>query len=125
MTAFATLTLNDGSADRAFLAKTLVGNLATWRYGAGTYFNADHQVTMSFSLPKVGGSVVRMKQKIVVPVMDPVDASLKVADIVCNIDVLMPVKATSAQRTVAYNYIKNLLANAVSSDGVVNQQGIF
>lgn len=125
MTAFATLTLNDGFADRAFLAKTLVGNLATWRYSAGSYFNADHQITMSFSLPKVGGSVVRMKQKIVVPIMDPLVESSKVADIVCNIDILMPVKASTAARTVAYNYIKNLLAHTVSSDGVVNQQGIF
>lgn len=125
MTAFATLTLNDGTADRAFLAKTLVGNLATWRYGAGTYFNADHQITMSFSLPKPGGQVVRVKQKVVVPVMDPLVESSKIADIVCNIDILMPVKATAAARTIAYNYVKNLLANAVTSDGVVNQQGIF
>lgn len=127
MSAFATLTLLDSAAANvAFNPVTIdPSGVAVWKT-ADSVYDAKSTVSMSVSHPKTNGSqVVRVKQKVVLPIMDSVDASLKLADAIVNIDIVLPKRASETNRLDVLKYAEKLLANAITVDAVQNLQGIY
>ena len=126
MSAFALLTLqNNAAANVDFTPVSIDSNgVATWKTGDSVY-DAKSTVTMSVTHPKNGSDVVRMKQKVVLPVMDSVDTTLKVADCIVNIDVVLPKRASETNRLDLRKYAEKLIANAISTDAFQKLQGIY
>lgn len=126
MSAFANITLADSaSANVVFTPQSNdASGVATW-LDNNSVLDAKRKLTMSVTLPKNGSSVVRIKQKVVVPIMDTVNTSLKVGEIIANIDVVIPKLASQTQRLDARAFAKNLLADAVSTAAFTNLESIY
>lgn len=127
MSAFATLTLQNNAAANVSFAPTTIdqAGVAKWLSNE-TVFDGKKAVTMSMSYPKNGGSsVVRIKQKVNVPIMDTVDTSLKVADAYVNIEFVLPKQASETVRLDLRKYADTLLQNAVTTAAVQNFEGIY
>lgn len=126
MTAFAVLTLkNNATTDVAFQPQGIDSSgVAKW-LGAGTVFDARYAVTMSVALPKNGSSVVRIKQKVTIPVMDTVDTTVKVGDAYANIELVLPKLASATQILDLRAFCANLVNNAVTTAAVTNFEAIY
>lgn len=124
MSAFATLTINDGTAGVAFVPTSLVNNLALWRYNSGIIYETAYMVTMSVSLPSAKSKVARVKQKVVIPVFDPI-TDAKTGELVCNIEFILPRDSQNADRVKLRNFAKNLIADAVTTAAVDTFAGIY
>jgi hypothetical protein len=72
-----------------------------------------------------GSSAVRVKQKVVVPIMDTVDTTKKLGEIIANVELVLPKITTSAQRIVARNLVRSLVANAVTVAATENFEAVF
>lgn len=124
MPAFAAITLNDGTADIIFTPRTIDGNgVAKWETSA-SYIGTRTVVTSSVT-NAAKSRVVRVKQKVVVPIADPVDASAISGEIVVNIDVVMPKNCSSTYRTNARNFLKNLAASAVTIAAIQDAEHVY
>jgi hypothetical protein len=124
MSAFATLTISNGTTNDSFVPSTLSNNLAIWRKSASVY-DAQAQLSNLYTGPKVGSSVVRVKQKVVIPKMDTVDATKKVSEFVCNIEFIMPKNSTDTERDLLRNYVISMVSNAITTGCVNNLQGVY
>lgn len=126
MSAFAALTLQNNAA-----ANVVFNPAGIDSQGVATYLTSDSvydarkKITMSVQLPKNNSSVVRIKQKVVVPVMDTVDATKKVGEIIVNIDAAISKLASETLRLDARKYADTLLANAVSTAAFQNFESIY
>lgn len=127
MTAFAALSLNNNAAvAQSFSAQSIDSNgVARWLTTSEAIYDARRAVTMSVTLPKAGSNVIRIKQKVVLPIMDTVDTTKKVAEAYVTIDVVIPKQATDTQRLDLRAYSKDLLANAVSTAAFTNLEAIY
>lgn len=115
MSAFANVTLlNNAAANVVFAPQSLDGGVATW-LTSDSVFDAKKKLTMSVSLPKNGGQVSRVKQKIVIPIMDPVDTTLKVAELYANLEFVIPKQASETQRLDLRKHCSTLVDNAIST----------
>lgn len=124
MPAFAALSLSDGTAARTFDTSYRRDNLAGWRFVTGV-FDANHTVTASVSLPGVNGKVSRVKHRVTVPIMDSVDVSVKLGEMVANVEFILPKMSSVAQRTVLLSYVNALLATSMAADNVIGLEGTF
>lgn len=125
MSAFASLSLNNNAAAAVvFTPASLSENIATW-FDDNAVFDAKRRVTMSVTLPKNGSQVVRVKQKVVIPIMDAVDTSLKVGEVYANVEFVIPKRASQTQRLDLRAFVQNLVANAVSTAAIDTAQGIY
>lgn len=117
MTAFASLTLvNNAAANVVFAPQSIDANgVATWLTSDSIY-DAKQKVTMSLSLPKNGSSVARLKQRIMIPIMDTVDTTKKIAEAYADVTVVIPKQASETQRLDLRKFVEKLTANAVSTD---------
>jgi hypothetical protein len=126
MTAFAALTLpNNAAVDQTF---TPVGidpqGVAKW-LGSETILDGKKSVTMSVALPKNGSTVVRVKQRVTIPVMDAVDTTKKIAEAYADVVMVLPKQATETNRLDLRRYTEKLLENAVSTAAVTNFEAIY
>lgn len=126
MSAFADLVLqNNAAANVTFSPNGIDSNSVATYLTSDAVFDAKSKVTMSVALPKAGSSVARIKQKIVIPIMSTVDTTLKLADLIVNIDAVVPKVATETNRLDARKYAEKLLGHAVSTDAFQKLQGIY
>lgn len=126
MSAFAALTLqNNAAANVTFNPQSLDSSGVATYITSDSVFDARKKVTMSVALPKNGSSVIRIKQKVVVPVMDAVDATLKVGEAYCNIEAVIPKQASETVRLDLRKYADTLLQNAVSTAAFQNLEAIY
>lgn len=115
MPAFAALTLKNNAATDVVFSPSNIQNGITRYTTQDSVYDARSVITTSVTLPKTGGQVARLKQKIVIPVMDAVDATKKIGECFANIDVVFPKQASETQRLNLRAYVKNLTADAVST----------
>jgi hypothetical protein len=126
MTAFAALSLaNNAAAAQSFTPAVIdsVG-VAKW-LGTETILDGKKSVTMSVALPKNGSNVVRMRQRVAIPIMDAVDTTKKIAEAYADITVVLPKQATLTNRLDLRAYAKNLLADAVSTAAFTDFEAIY
>lgn len=121
MTAFAALSLqNNAAVAQTFNPVAIDSNgVAKW-FGTETVLDGKKSVTMSVSLPKNGSNVVRVKQKVSVPVMDTVDVTKKITDAYANIEFVFPKQASETVRLDIRKYVDQLVLHAVTTAAVQN-----
>jgi hypothetical protein len=127
MTQFQTLTVKDSlAADVNFNATVInyVNGVATWRT-TGTNFDTSAAITFSMSLPTAKSTRTRIKEKVVIPVVNVLDATKKDDEIIVNIEFIIPKSATLLQRQNARAFASNLLAGAVTSNATDNLAGVY
>lgn len=126
MPAFASLTLkNNAAVDVVFTPQSQDADGVATFLSSETILDAKKKVTLSTSLPKNGSVIARIKQKIIVPVMDTVDPSKKVGEAYVNIDFVFPKIASETIRLDLRKYADTLLTNAVTTAMVQNLEGIY
>lgn len=126
MSAFASLALksdNAGSVTETLTPRMKEGGLATWRK-SGAVYDADLVATMAVSTSNAS-AVVRVRQKVVVPVMDAVDTTKKIGDVIVNVEFVLPKKSTVAQRTTARNLARTMVADAVTIAATESFENIY
>jgi hypothetical protein len=126
MTAFAALTLpNNAAVDQTF---NPVGidpqGVAKW-LGTETILDGKKSVTMSVALPKNGSTVVRIKQRVTIPVMDAVDTTKKIAEAYADVVIVLPKQATATNRLDLRRFTEKLLENAVTTAAVSDFESIY
>lgn len=125
MTAFAVLSLaNNAAAAQSFTPANISDGVAKWM-GTETILDGKKSVTMSVTHPKNGSNVVRVRQRVAIPIMDAVNTSLKVAEAYADITIVLPKQATLTNRLDLRAYTQNLLANAVSTAAFTDFEAIY
>lgn len=126
MSAFAAVTLQNNAAANVVFNPASIDSagVAKWMT-ADSVFDAKKLLTMSVTLPKNGSTVTRIKQKVTVPIMDTVDANLKVADAYVTIEAVLPKLASETIRLDLRKYADTLLQNAISTAGYQNLESIY
>lgn len=126
MSAFAALSLlNEAAVAQTFNPCNIdSAGVAKW-LGTETLLDAKKVVTMSVSLPKNGSSVVRVKQRVLVPIMDTVDTTKKIGEAYANVELVIPKFASSTVRLDVRKYADQLLINAVTTASISNFESIY
>lgn len=126
MSAFATLTLqNNAAANVVFAPSSIDSNgVASW-FVTNSVYDARWKATMALSLPKNGGTVARLKQRIVIPVMDTVDATKKIGEGYVNIEFVLPKQMSSTNRLDLRKLADTMITNAVTTAGVTDLESIY
>lgn len=126
MTAFAALTLqNNAAANVTFNPQSIDSSgVATW-FTSDSVFDAKKKVTMSVSTPKGNGTVSRIKQRVMVPIMDTVDTTKKIGEAYVNIEAVIPKVTSDIIRLDLRKYADTLLTNAVSTAAFQNLEAIY
>lgn len=116
MPALAAITLkNAANADVVFTPTSLDSSGVATLRTADAVFQQRSTATISVSTPKAGSSVVRAKLRIVVPTMDAVDPTKKLAETLVNCDIVLPVNSGLTDRKNAKAYAISLLSSAFST----------
>jgi len=126
MSAFGTLTLqNNAAANVVFNPASIDSNgVANW-YVTNSIFDARWKATMQVTLPKNGSQVARVKQRVVMPIMDTVDTTKKVGEAYAMVEFVLPKQATETNRLDLRKLIDTLLQNAVTTAAVQNLESIY
>lgn len=124
MTAFAALVLNDNAAVATTFGPAGIDSsgVAKWM-GNQAVFDGKKTVTMSVTHPKSTGSVVRIKQKVTIPILDAQNA--KVGESSVNVEFVISKLASNTDRLDLRAFGQNLLANAVTTAAVTNFESIY
>lgn len=116
MPAFADVTLkNFAQANVVFKSQSINGEgVARWQTDDAV-FDAKKVLTQQLTLPKNGSTVVRCKQKVVIPVMNTVDTSKKDAEVIVNIEYVWPKSCTSTHRLDSREFAVTLAQNTITA----------
>ena len=144
MTAIAALTLADGQAtpvNKTFSPVTIdSAGVAKWADRSGGIAIGFNTVSMRLRTPVTSGRissadrVYRLNLKVVTPVLEVTSASTgtgiqpaptKAYEPYANIELVLPERSTLQQRKDLLAYAKNLLSNAVVTQGVENFEQIY
>nr|URG16502.1 MAG: coat protein [Leviviridae sp.] len=127
MSAFANITLGDRTPTNVVFGPAGIDSsgVAKFLVAADASYDAKRSLTMSVALPKNGSNVVRVKQKVMIPIMDAVDSSLKVAEAYVTMEAVIPKQASLAQRQDLKAFAKNFLLDAVTTAAYENFEAIY
>lgn len=128
MTAFAAITLDDGAgtpAPHTFDPSAIDQNGVARLYEAGDVFDGRLAISLGVKLPKNGSNVARITAKVVIPVMDSEDTTLKIGEIIGSVEFVLPKQATLGQRQDVLAYTANFLADASVVAAVENLESIY
>lgn len=126
MTAFAALTLkNNAGTDVVFNPLTIdQTGVASWAT-SDARFDAKSIVTVSTKTPSARQPKARIKLKVTVPVMDAIDTTKKIDEIIATCEIAIPKNSDSTLRANARKHIETLLAHAVSTTFVTSFEGVY
>lgn len=126
MTAFANVVLTDSaSANRTFVPASIDQNgVARW-FETASVLDARLGVSLSTRLPTKGGNVARVTGKLVIPVMDTVDTSLKVGEIIGTFEFVIPKRATTTQKHDARSLMYAFIGDANVLAAVRDQLSVY
>lgn len=126
MSAFAALTLqNNAAANVVFNPQSIDSDGVATYLTSDAIFDSKKKVTMSVALPKGGSSVARIKQRVMIPIMDTVDTNKKVAEAYVTIEAVIPKLASETARLDLRKLADTLLANAVSTAAYQSLEAIY
>lgn len=126
MSAFASLSLTNAAAVAVVFNPASIDSsgVARWLTSDAIY-DSKKAATMLVTYPKNGGQVCRIKQKIVIPIMDAVDASKKVSEAYVNIEAVIPKNASETTRMDLRKFADSFLMHAVATAAYQNLEGIY
>lgn len=126
MSAFATLTLQNNAAANVVLTPNSIDSqgVATWM-GTAAVLDARPRATLSVRNPKGGSSVARVSGKVVVPVMDAIDPSKKIGEVLGSFEFVLPKQATETQRLDVRKMVDTMITNAVVTAAVQNIESVY
>lgn len=138
MAAIAALTLADGAAtpvNHTFSPVKVDSNgVAKWHDKSGGIALGYPIVTLSVREPTKGSRAFKVQGKVVLPVLEVTSPSTatgiqpaptKAYDVMCNVEIVLPERASLQERKDAFAYLKNFLANAVFTSAVNDLEGAF
>nr|QDH89852.1 MAG: hypothetical protein H4BulkL22317e12091_000002 [Leviviridae sp.] len=128
MTAFAAITLDDAASAAAVFSPSTIdpnGVAKLFENVSGQVFDSRRAISLGVKLPKNGGNVARVTAKVVVPVMDPNDSSIKIGEVIANCEFVLPKTATDTQRADALAFMANFLADASVVAAVGSLESIY
>lgn len=126
MPAFAAVSLPKADLTAVAFTPSSINSQGVATYLTGdAIFDAKSRLTMSVTLPKNNGSVVRVKQKVVIPIMDTVDTTLKVGEAYASIDIVLPKTSSLVVRKDLQSYVEALIADAVTTAAVENFEAAY
>lgn len=125
MSAFANLTGKDwdgditGATNAVTYTPTQIdqNGVAIWTK-EGAVYDANQRISLSVKRPTKGSQVIRVQLKLVHPVMDAVDTTLKIGECLINVEAVFPKRSTAAQREKAWGnlvFIMNEEAQVASA----------
>lgn len=119
MPAFASMTLkNNANVDVIFTPGSITSDgIARW-YAPGSVLDARPLATLRVQNPPKGSNVARVSGKVVVPIMDSVDTTLKVAEVLGTFEFVLPKQATETQRLDIRKLVDTMTQNAFITAGV-------
>lgn len=126
MAAFATLTLqNNAAANVTFTPSKIDQNGVAVYFASASILDARMSASLGVKTPSGGSSVARVTGKVVVPVMDVVDTSLKVGECIGTFELVLPKKATETQRLDTRKLLDTLLQNAVTTAAAQYLESVY
>lgn len=126
MAAFATLTLtNNAAANVVFAPSKIDANGVATYYSTASVIDARPSASLAVRVPSKTSNVARVTGKIVVPVMDVVNTSLKIAECIGSFELVLPKVATETQRLDARKLLDTLLQNAISTSAVQYLESVY
>jgi len=127
MSQFTTLVLKDtAGTDVNFLNSRIdyASGVATW-LGVGSTFDGKTKVTFSMTLPSAKTTRARIKVKVAIPIMDPLDATKKVDEIVFNGEYVLPKNSINTSRQLLQAYVISLFGTSVLDRAVFAFEGVY
>lgn len=127
MPAFSAVTLtNELESDVIFGPSTInpLTGVAEWRAGAGSY-DSRSLLTYSMTLPKSNASRVRLKGKLAIPIMDSVDATKKVDELIATFELSLPKNAGMTPREDLRALFVSFLQSAVVTSGLKYFENVY
>jgi hypothetical protein len=79
--------------------------VAIWYSPSTNVFDDRKKLSLSVRLPSKGSQVARVQVKLVHPVMDSVDNTVKIGDCLANIELIFPKRASEAQRSALVGHL--------------------
>jgi hypothetical protein len=135
MPAFASIILKDSAAANVTFAPQSIDANGVARYtgtssdsataGSVTSFDSKRFASSSVSMPKNGSKVVRVKQKVGVPVFTAVTPFTKIGDAVCNIEWVLPVDAGQGDLTDLKAHVIDMVTLSLTTDAVTSFQPVY
>lgn len=126
MTAFASLTLQNNAATNVVFTPSAIDKdgVALW-FAPGAVLDARPRATLRVTNPKNGSNVARVTGKVVIPVMDSVDTTKKVADVLGSFEFILPKQATETNRLDIRKMVDTMIQNAVTTAAVQYIESIY
>lgn len=126
MTAFAAVTLQNNAAANVVFNPQAIDptGVAIWLTN-DAIFDSKKKLTMSVTIPKGNSPVVRIKQRVMIPIMDAVDTTKKIGEAYVNIETVIPKLASETTRLDLRKFADTLLTNAVSTAAFQNLEAIY
>ncbi len=127
MTQLATLQLKNQAATEVTFAVNGVNysnNVASWAT-AGSSYDAKTVATFSLVPPTSKATRARVKLKVSIPIMDAVQTTLKVDELIANVELVLPKIAVLADRQNLRAYIADFLTDTVVVNAVENFEGVY
>lgn len=127
MSAIAVLALKNNAAVSQTFSPSGIdqSGVASWQTTSESIYDARRKVTQSVNLPKNGSSVVRVKQKIALPVMDAIDNTKKAGEMYANIEYVFPKNASLTGRLDLRAHVAELTSAGVTTDAVSNFENAY
>jgi len=130
MTAFAAITLDDGAdtpVEHTFSPSGIdpQGVARLYENTDDVAFDARPALSLQCKLPRNGSPVARITAKVVVPVMDTEDPTLKKGEMVATAEFILPKLVNQAQRSDILAYLANFLAEASVVAAVKDLESIY
>jgi hypothetical protein len=126
MSAFAPITLVDEAAGNIVFSPSSLDKdgVATWR-SADTMLDAQFVVTQSLTVPKTNGQMIRLKQRIMIPIFDAIDTTKKIGEAYANVEIVAPRFSTDIVRKDLRAYAKSMLGHAVTTAALSNLEAVY
>lgn len=127
MSQFATLSLENQAGTEVPLTVSTIdrtSNVATWT-GAGSAFDARIKASFSITLPTARSTRAKVKAKVIIPVMSPVDPTVKVDENIVNIDFSLPKNSVLLDRQNLRAMAADFLTDPVIVAAIENFEGVY
>lgn len=83
----------------------------------GAVYDANKRLSVSVKRPTKGSQVIRVQLKLVHPIMDATDTTLKVGECLVNLEAVFPKRATLAERELIMGHLVHIV-NETDVSGV-------
>lgn len=126
MSAFASITLQNNAAANVVFTPSSIDRdgVATW-YSTASVLDARPRATLSVRNPKNGSSVARVVGKVALPVMDTVDTTKKIAEVLGNFEFVLPKQASQTNRLDIRKLVDTMIQNAVLTAAVQDIEAVY